>query len=67
MMLAISWDGSKTVRQSGIHYDTVEVLRLVYDGGVPSEIVFWKRFSIENWPSGSNRNVVPPSGEAIPL
>jgi len=32
------WDGSRIVSRSGIHYATVEVTKLVYGGGVPSEI-----------------------------
>jgi len=32
------WDGSKIVSRSGIHYVTVEVTKLVYGGGIPSEI-----------------------------
>lgn len=34
----LMWDGSRIVSRSGIHYATVEVTRLVYGGGVPSEI-----------------------------
>jgi len=34
----LMWDGSRIVSQSGIHYATVEVTKLVYGGGVPSEI-----------------------------
>jgi hypothetical protein len=34
----LMWDGSSIVSRSGIHYATVEVTKLVYGGGVPSEI-----------------------------
>jgi hypothetical protein len=34
----LTWDGSSIVSRSGIHYATVEVTKLVYGGGVPSEI-----------------------------
>ena len=32
------WDGSRIASRSGIHYATVEVTKLVYGGGIPSEI-----------------------------
>jgi len=34
----LMWDGSSIASQSGIQYATVEVTKLVYGGGVPSEI-----------------------------
>ena len=34
----LMWDGSRIVSRSGIHYATVEVTKLVYGGGIPSEI-----------------------------
>jgi hypothetical protein len=34
----LMWDGSTIASRSGIHYATVEVTKLVYGGGVPSEI-----------------------------
>jgi len=34
----LMWHGSSITSRSGIHYATVEVTKLVYGGGVPSEI-----------------------------
>lgn len=43
----LMWDGSRIVNQSGIRYATVEVTKLVYGGGVPSEIGLKAPISID--------------------
>jgi len=43
----LMWDGSRIVSRSGIHYAIVEVTKLVYGGGIPSEIGLRAPISIE--------------------
>jgi hypothetical protein len=43
----LMWDGSRIVSRSGIHYATVEITKLVYGGGVPSEIGLKTPISID--------------------
>jgi len=43
----LMWDGSRIVSRSGIHYVTVEVTKLVYGGGIPSEIGLKAPISID--------------------
>ena len=43
----LMWDGSKIVSRSGIHYPSVEITKLVYGGGVPSEIGLKTPISID--------------------
>lgn len=41
------WDGSRIVSRSGIHYDIVEITRLVYGGGIPGAIGLKTPISID--------------------
>ena len=41
------WDGHRIVSRSGIHYDIVEVTRLVYGGGIPGAIGLKTPISID--------------------
>jgi hypothetical protein len=41
------WDGSRIVSRSGIHYDNVEITRLVYGGGIPGAIGLKTPISID--------------------
>ena len=43
----LMWDGSRIVSRSGIHYVTIEVTKLVYGGGIPSEIGLKAPISID--------------------
>ena len=60
----LMWNGSSIASQSGIHYATVEVTKLVYGGGVPSEIRLKAPVSIDSVtfsspsPESYNRTIV---------
>ena len=43
----LMWDGSRIVSRSGIHYAIVEVTKIVYGGGIPSEIGLKAPLSID--------------------
>jgi len=43
----LMWDGSRIASRSGIQYATVEITKLVYGGGVPSEIGLKAPISID--------------------